>query len=167
LPEHLSARSELRDRFEREARTISGLNHPHICTLYDIADQDGIRFLVMEYLEGETLADRLSKGALPLPDALKYAIEIVEALDKAHRSGVVHRDLKPGNIMITKSGTKLRPSLPSPCTTIIPALSDFMRPSAAPLLCSFPTANTCVLTLILPMLNYRPMTDAWRPSAGS
>src|SRR5580700_317122 len=96
LPPELSARPELRERFEREARTVSSLNHPHICTLYDIGVQDDVRFLVMEYLEGETLADRLTKGPLPLADALRYAIEIADALDKAHRQGVVHRDLKPG-----------------------------------------------------------------------
>src|SRR6202043_2325827 len=107
LPDHLSDRAELRERFEREAKTISSLNHPHICTLYDIGQQDGTDFLVMEYLEGETLAQRLSKGPLPLEQVLKYAIEIADALDKAHRKGVTHRDLKPGNIMLTKSGTKL------------------------------------------------------------
>ena len=107
LPTHPADRSELRERFEREARTIAGLNHPHICTLFDIGQQDGIDYLVMEYLEGETLAQRLVKGALPLEQVLQYAIEISDALDKAHRKGVTHRDLKPGNIMITKSGTKL------------------------------------------------------------
>jgi Tol biopolymer transport system component len=107
LPTHLADRSELRERFEREARTIAGLNHPHICTLHDIGQQDGTDFLVMEYLEGETLAQRLSKGPLPLEQVLQYAIEISDALDKAHRKGVTHRDLKPGNIMLTKSGTKL------------------------------------------------------------
>jgi eukaryotic-like serine/threonine-protein kinase len=107
LPDHLSDRAELRERFEREARTIASLNHPHICTLHDIGQQDGIDFLVMEYLEGETLAQRLLKGPLPLEQALQYAIEIADALDKAHRKGVTHRDLKPGNIMLTKSGTKL------------------------------------------------------------
>jgi eukaryotic-like serine/threonine-protein kinase len=107
LPDHLSDRAELRERFEREARTIASLNHPHICTLYDIGQQDGTDFLVMEYLEGETLADRLRKGPLPLDQALQYAIEISDALDKAHRKGITHRDLKPGNIMLTKSGTKL------------------------------------------------------------
>jgi serine/threonine protein kinase len=107
LPAHLSVRPEVRERFEREARTVSGLNHPHICVLHDIGVQDSTHFIVMEYLEGQTLADRLAKGPLPLPDALKYATEIADALDKAHRQGVVHRDLKPGNIMITKSGTKL------------------------------------------------------------
>jgi eukaryotic-like serine/threonine-protein kinase len=107
LPTHLADRSELRERFEREARTIAGLNHPHICTLHDIGRQDGTDYLVMEYLEGETLAQRLEKGSLPLEQVLQYAIEISDALDKAHRKGVTHRDLKPGNIMLTKSGTKL------------------------------------------------------------
>ena len=107
LPAHLADRAELRERFEREARTVASLNHPHICTLYDIGHQDGTDFLVMEYLEGETLAQRLLKGALPLDQVLQYAIEIADALDKAHRKGITHRDLKPGNIMLTKSGTKL------------------------------------------------------------
>jgi len=107
LPAHLADRAELRERFEREAKTIASLNHPHICTLYDTGHQDGIDFLVMEYLEGETLAQRLVKGSLPLDQVLQYAIEISDALDKAHRKGVTHRDLKPGNIMLTKSGTKL------------------------------------------------------------
>src|SRR5882672_10856585 len=107
LPAHLADRSELRERFEREAKTIASLNHPHICTLFDTGQQDGIDYLVMEYLEGETLAQRLLKGPLPLEQVLQYAIEIADALDKAHRKGVTHRDLKPGNIMLTKSGTKL------------------------------------------------------------
>jgi serine/threonine protein kinase len=107
LPAHLADEPERRERFEREARTIASLNHPHICTLHDIGHQDGIDFLVMEYLEGETLAQRLMKSPLPLDHMLQYAIEIADALDKAHRKGVTHRDLKPGNIMLTKSGTKL------------------------------------------------------------
>src|ERR1700681_2565334 len=107
LPPHLADSSELRERFEREARTIASVNHPHICTLFDIGHQDGIDYLVMEYLEGETLAQRLLKGSLPLEQVLQFAIEIADALDKAHRKGVTHRDLKPGNIMLTKSGTKL------------------------------------------------------------
>ena len=107
LPSHLADRSELRERFEREAKTIASLNHPHICILHDIGHQDGIDYLVMEYLEGETLAQRLLKGPLPLEQVLQYAIEIADALDKAHRKGITHRDLKPGNIMLTKSGTKL------------------------------------------------------------
>src|SRR6202163_2409335 len=107
LPAHLADRSELRERFEREARTIASLNHPHICTLFDIGQQDGIDYLVMEYLDGETLSQRLPKGSLPLEQVLQFAIEIADALDKAHRKGVTHRDLKPGNIMLTKAGTKL------------------------------------------------------------
>src|ERR1700693_5724188 len=107
LPTHLADRSELRERFEPKARVVASLNHPHICTLYDIGQQDGIDYLVMEYLEGETLALRLLKGPLPLEQVLQYAIEIADALDKAHRKGITHRDLKPGNIMLTKSGTKL------------------------------------------------------------
>src|SRR5579864_1778385 len=107
LPSHLADRPELRERFEREAKTIASLNHPHICTLHDTGRQDGIDFLVMEYLEGETLAQRLLKSSLPIQQVLQYAIEIADALDKAHRKGITHRDLKPGNIMLTKSGTKL------------------------------------------------------------
>jgi Tol biopolymer transport system component len=107
LPDHLASRAELRERFDREARTVASLNHPHICTLHDIGHQDGIDYLVMEYLEGETLAERLKKGPLPLEQVLQFAIEIADALDKAHRKGITHRDLKPGNIMLTKSGTKL------------------------------------------------------------
>src|SRR5262250_537134 len=107
LPAHLADKPDLRERFEREARTIASLNHPHICTLYDIGHQDGIVYLVMEYLEGETLAERLKKGPLPIEQVLKCAIEIADALDKAHRKGITHRDLKPSNIMVTKSGAKL------------------------------------------------------------
>ncbi|HEU5248900.1 MAG TPA: serine/threonine-protein kinase, partial [Thermoanaerobaculia bacterium] len=107
LPAHLSSSPESRQRFEREARTISQLSHPHICALYDVGHQDGVDYLVMEYLEGETLADRLAKGPLPLDLTLRYGTEIADALDKAHRHGIVHRDLKPGNVMITKSEVKL------------------------------------------------------------
>jgi serine/threonine protein kinase len=107
LPSHLSDNTHLKERFEREARAVSSLNHPHICTLYDIGSENGVDFMVMEHIEGETLADRLKKGALPLDQALRYGIEIADALDKAHRQGVVHRDLKPGNIMLTKSGAKI------------------------------------------------------------
>src|SRR5216683_1111086 len=107
LPAHLADRAELRERFEREAKTIASLNHPHICTLHDTGHQDEIDFLVMEYLEGETLAQRLQKGPLPIRQVLQYAVEVADALDKAHRNGITHRDLKPGNIMLTKSGTKL------------------------------------------------------------
>jgi eukaryotic-like serine/threonine-protein kinase len=107
LPTHLADRAELRERFEREAKTIASLNHPHICTLFDTGHQDDVDFLVMEYIEGETLAQRLVKGALPIQQVMQYAIEIADALDKAHRKGITHRDLKPANIMLTKSGTKL------------------------------------------------------------
>ena len=107
LPAHLSHDLEAKERFDREARSISSLSHPNICHLYDVGEQDGTSYLVMEYLEGETLADRLRKGPLPFDQFLKIAIEICEGLEKAHRSGVVHRDLKPGNIMLTKNGTKL------------------------------------------------------------
>jgi Tol biopolymer transport system component/predicted Ser/Thr protein kinase len=107
LPDHFADRGALRERFEREAKTIASLNHPHICTLYDVGREGSTDYLVMEYIEGETLAQRLAKGALPLDQTLRYAIEIADALDKAHRKGITHRDLKPGNIMLTKSGTKL------------------------------------------------------------
>jgi eukaryotic-like serine/threonine-protein kinase len=107
LPAHLSSSPDSRQRFEREAKTISQLSHPHICALYDVGHQDGVDYLVMEYLEGETLAERLSKGPLALDLVLRYGTEIADALDKAHRQGIVHRDLKPGNVMVTKSGVKL------------------------------------------------------------
>src|SRR2546423_12517186 len=107
LPQHLSSNSDLKARFEREARASSALSDPHICHLYDIGSQDGTDYLVMELLEGETLADRLQKGPLPLRQALQFGIEIAEALDKAHKNRILHRDLKPGNVMLTKSGAKL------------------------------------------------------------
>ena len=107
LPEHVAADPDRRQRFQREARAISGLNHPHICTLHDVGHHDGIDFLVMEYVDGETLAARLATGPLPIAQALAYGVEIAEALDKAHHQGIVHRDLKPGNVMLTKGGVKL------------------------------------------------------------
>jgi Tol biopolymer transport system component/predicted Ser/Thr protein kinase len=107
LPSHLATDPALRERFEREARLVSSLNHTHICAVYDIGQQYGTDFLVMEHIEGETLAARLTRGALPTDQALRFATQIADALDKAHRQGVVHRDLKPGNIMITKTGAKL------------------------------------------------------------
>jgi serine/threonine protein kinase/Tol biopolymer transport system component len=107
LPHHLSSNPDLKQRFEREARAISCLNHPRICTLHDVGHQDGIDFLVMECLEGESLAERLRKGPLSLKESLKIGIEICEALEAAQRAGIVHRDLKPGNVMLTKNGAKL------------------------------------------------------------
>src|SRR5262245_26187781 len=116
LPTHFADDPDMKLRFDREAQTIAGLNHPHICTLHDIgrlrpegapASQGEIAFLVMEYIEGETLADRLARGPMPVDETLRVAGEIIDALDKAHQQGVVHRDLKPQNIMLTKGGTKL------------------------------------------------------------
>jgi serine/threonine protein kinase len=107
LRPELAVDSQFRDRFDREARVISQLDHPNICALYDIGRQDGTAYLVMQYLEGETLAERLTKSALPLDQALRIAIDVAAALDKAHRTGVVHHDLKPGNVMLTRSGAKL------------------------------------------------------------
>ncbi len=107
LPAHLASQPDLRQRFEREARAASSLNHPNICTLHDIGSHEGIDFLVLEYLEGETLAQRLERGPLPIDEALSIAVQIADALDKAHRQGLIHRDLKPGNIMLTRTGAKL------------------------------------------------------------
>ena len=107
LPAHLSESPDLRARFEREAKTISGLQHPNICVLFDVGRQDGVDFLVMEHLEGETLAARLARKPMTPDETIRIAIEVADALDQAHRSGIVHRDLKPGNVMLTKSGAKL------------------------------------------------------------
>ena len=107
LPASLAADPLFRERFDREARTISSLNHPHICTLYDVGIEASGSYLVMEYLEGETLADRLAKGPLPLAQTLDIGLQIGDALDKAHKRGIIHRDLKPGNVMLTKAGAKL------------------------------------------------------------
>src|SRR5882762_9695110 len=118
LPAQFSSDPVRKQRFEREAKTISSLNHPHICVLFDVGQQDGTDFLVMECVEGETLASRLEKGPLPLDQVLKYGAQIADALDKAHRSGIVHRDLKPANIILTPAGAKLldfglaKPALP-------------------------------------------------------
>jgi eukaryotic-like serine/threonine-protein kinase len=154
LPAHLSTSAELKARFEREARAVSCLNHPHICHLYDIGSQDGIAYLVMEYLEGETLADRLRKSALPLKQSLEFGIQITDALAIAHRSGILHRDLKPGNIMLTPSGAKL---LDFGLAKVVPALgaspcAGSMTPSAPTItiadLSSPPEALTQLGTLI-------------------
>ena len=107
LPEHLSSRPELRERFEREARAVSALNHPHICVLYDVGRDGETDYLVMEYLEGETLAERLKRGPLSLEETLRAGMQMADALTEAHRHGIVHRDLKPGNVLLTKPGVKL------------------------------------------------------------
>ena len=107
LPQHLSASPEVRARFEREAKTVSSLNHPHICTLFDVGREGDTDYLVMELVEGETLARRLARGPVPPADLLRFGSQIADALDRAHRAGVIHRDLKPGNVMLTKSGAKL------------------------------------------------------------
>jgi Tol biopolymer transport system component len=129
LPSHLASSPDSRQRFEREAKTISQLSHPHICALYDVGREGETEYLVMELLEGETLSERLAKGALPLEQTLRYGTEIADALDKAHRQGIVHRDLKPANVMLTKSGVKLldfglakamAPTLPRGSLTSLP-----------------------------------------------
>jgi serine/threonine protein kinase/Tol biopolymer transport system component len=122
LPEHLSSDPGRRARFEREARTISGLSHPNICALFDIGDQDGIHYVVLEYLEGRTLADRLAKGPLPVSEVLRVGADIASALEAAHRHGIVHRDLKPANVMLTKTGAKLLDfGLAKPSAALAPA----------------------------------------------
>jgi Tol biopolymer transport system component/predicted Ser/Thr protein kinase len=136
LAAHLTNSPGLRERFDREAKAISSLNHAHICTLYDVGHHDGTDFLVMEYLEGETLDQRLSRGPLPPDQLLRYAAEIASALDRAHRQGIVHRDLKPGNIMLTKSGAKLLdfglakllPATTPPVSSAFTALPTAERP---------------------------------------
>jgi len=132
LPEGAAADPERRRRFEQEARAVSALNHPHICVLHDIGSEGGVDYLVMEHLEGQTLADRLTKGALPLDQALQYAIQIANGLARAHRHGILHRDLKPGNVMLTPDGAKLLDfglaKLRSPAAAAVAALS--MLPTA-------------------------------------
>ncbi len=151
LPSHLSSDPELKQRMEREAKAISALQHANICTLYDIGTQDGTNFLVMEYLEGQTLAERLAKGTLPLDQALKIGIEIAQALEKAHQQGIIHRDLKPANIMLTKAGAKLmdfglaKPELPVATQAI------------GPLTPSTPTMNLASLTAATSPLTQKGM----------
>jgi serine/threonine-protein kinase len=136
LPKELSSSPEVRQRFEREAKTVSQLSHPHICTLYDVGREGETEYLVMELLEGETLADRLGKGSLPLEQTLRFGTEIADALDKAHRQNIVHRDLKPGNIMLTRSGLKLldfglakavAPVAPKSSLTSLPTQANFTQ----------------------------------------
>jgi serine/threonine protein kinase/Tol biopolymer transport system component len=145
LPEHLSDDPALKQRMEREAKAISALQHSNICTLYDIGSQDGTDYLVMEYLEGQTLAERLGKGALPLDQVLKIGAEIAQALEKAHQQGIIHRDLKPANIMLTKAGAKLmdfglaKPGLGKPGMLISSQAVGAFTPST-------PTMNLAALT---------------------
>ncbi len=142
LASHLSSAPELKQRMEREARTISSLNHPNICTLHDIGSQDGTNYLVMEYLEGETLDERLQRGPLPLKQVLEYGMQICNALEKAHRAGIVHRDLKPGNVMLTSSGAKLLDfGLAKPALMSVPLTSGKVN-----LTPSTPTMNLSMLT---------------------
>jgi eukaryotic-like serine/threonine-protein kinase len=131
LPQHLSDDPDLKARFEREAKAISSLNDPHICTLHDVGHQDGVDFLVMELLEGETLGDRLQRGAIPLKQALEFGLQIASALEKAHKNGIVHRDLKPGNIMLTKTGAKLMDfGLAKPAQSVAAMAADSVYPTA-------------------------------------
>ena len=127
LPSNLSCNSELKNRFDREARTLSSITHAHICHLYDVGSQAGVEFLVMELLDGETLASRLQRGPLPLPELLKIGVQIADALANAHRLGITHRDLKPANIMLTKSGAKLMDfglAKPAGMGAVVPASSS-------------------------------------------
>ena len=144
----LAATADLKVRFDREAKTISQLNHPHICTLYDVGSHDGAEYLVMEYLEGESLADRLRRGPLPLPELLKTACDIADALDRAHRAGIVHRDLKPGNVMLTRSGAKLLDfGLAKPA-----AMGAMAGSGSAPLL-------SAAMTMTSPSPQHSPLTQ--------
>jgi Tol biopolymer transport system component len=133
LPAQFAADPQLRERFDREARAISSLSHPHICALFDVGRQDNVDFLVMEFLEGQTLAERLVGGALPFELAIQCAIQIADALDRAHRSGIVHRDLKPANVMLTKSGAKLLDfGLAKATTPVVAASGLSMMPTTPP-----------------------------------
>src|SRR4030081_534248 len=143
LPSHLSSNSEAKQRFEREARTISSLNHPHICVLHDVGSQNGTDYLVMEYVQGESLEARLLKGPMPLKQALECGMQICDALEKAHRAGIVHRDLKPGNVMLTASGAKLLDfGLAKPAAML--GTQPFSK--AGPLTPSTPTMNLTALS---------------------
>ncbi|MGB6546945.1 MAG: serine/threonine-protein kinase, partial [Candidatus Acidiferrales bacterium] len=144
LPAHLSSEPQRRERFEREARAVSALNHPHICALYDVGREGDTDYLVMELVEGETLAARIEKGALPPDQVLRLGSEIADALDKAHRLGITHRDLKPGNIMLTKSGIKLLDF----------GLAKFSAPAAV----DTPASAETMLTTKLPGAAKQPLT---------
>src|SRR5262249_54549748 len=133
LPGHLRENSESRARFEHEARMISALNHPHICILHDIGHHDATDYLVMELVDGESLAERIARGALSTSEVLRIGAEIADALDRAHRAGVVHRDFKPGNVMLSKSGAKLMDF------GLARATSAVRSPAADPSLTGMPT----------------------------
>jgi len=141
LPAEFAANVQLRARFDREARTISQLNHAHVCTLFDVGRHDGVDFLVMELIEGESLADRLARGRMPIDLVLRHGSEIASALDAAHRQGIVHRDLKPGNVMLTKSGAKLL---------------DFGLAKSGPLITS---SSSSVSILANHATEHRPLTE--------
>jgi serine/threonine protein kinase len=155
LASHLVSSPELKQRFDREARALSALNHPNICQIFDVGSQNGTDYLVMEFLEGETLADRIRKGPLPLADALRIGAEIADALQRAHRAGIVHRDLKPGNVMLTKSGAKLMDfGLAKPSSLgktaesgSAPLLSAAMTVSAASPITPLTSAGTIIGTI--------------------
>ena len=155
LASRLVSSPELKLRFDREARALSALNHPNICQIFDVGSHNGTDYLVMEFLEGETLADRLRKGPLPLADVLRIGAEIAEALQRAHRAGIVHRDLKPGNVMLTKSGAKLMDfGLAKPSslgktseTGSAPLLSAAMTVSAASPVTPLTSAGTIIGTI--------------------
>jgi Tol biopolymer transport system component len=139
LPTQLAANSEAKQRFEREARAVSSLSHANICALFDVGSQDGMEYLVMECLDGETLAARLAKGPLKLEEVQRIGIEIADGLEKAHRQGIVHRDLKPGNVMLTKSGAKLMDFGLAKPSMAMTAANDLMTPSG-------PTMSVAALT---------------------
>jgi len=130
LPDGLVSDRQARDRFEREARTLSRIDHPHICALYDVGDHEGTAFLVMQFLEGETLAARLARSPMPVDQALRVGIEICEALTTAHRNGIVHRDLKPANIMLTKTGARLLDFGVARDAPVVPSATDATLPGA-------------------------------------
>jgi Tol biopolymer transport system component len=150
LPEHLAGNNEAKQRFEREARSISSLNHPNICALYDVGSQDGISYLVMEFLQGETLEARLLRGPVPVKQVLEIGAQICDALEKAHRAGIVHRDLKPGNIMLTPGGAKLLDfGLAKPVASMLGQTSGRVgehTPSSPTINMTAPTATPQTLT---------------------
>ena len=154
LPGDLSADPNRRARFEREAKTIAGLSHPHICTLHDVGEDAGSLFIVMEHLDGATLAHRIEKGPLSIEQALTIAVEIAGALSAAHRRGIIHRDLKPGNVMLTKSGAKL-------LDFGLAKLTGHGEQAAAAQVASMPTA---IGSVDRPRRDRRHAAGTWRPS---